>query len=388
MNIEKSPTTLLLIGAGSLGRAILLDLCRAELPLRIVATSLHPHVLEPFLSLLRVSSAARGFEARLEGIELDLRAADRATQKIASIQPDIVLMTATRQTWWLLQLFPERIRLALQEAGYGPWLPVHFDLTHRLMKILQGLGMQSRAITASYPDVINSVLGCLGMAPRTGFGNVDEIVAQVRVRVAEHFRIPLATVSVLLVAHHALQAALSGRSSNALPPYALRIEAEEEGRLDSALARRLLLRPHPLPPGPAIHTLTAACATRLIRSLLFPAGEILHVPGPGGLPGGYPVRLQGRRLEVERFDGMSLEQMIEINQRSLPFDGLEAIRNDGTVVLTPSSAEIMKKKLGYDGLEFKPDEAGERADELIERFRRLAQEYQVDLNRIHSPQEF
>jgi hypothetical protein len=66
-------------------------------------------------------------------------------------------------------------------------------------------------------------------------------------------------------------------------------------------------------------------------------------------------------------DGLALEEAISINERSQPFDGIERIEADGTIVFTGETATALRGTLGYECQRLQPEDALARAGELIER---------------------
>jgi hypothetical protein len=117
----------------------------------------------------------------------------------------------------------------------------------------------------------------------------------------------------------------------------------------------------------------------VIRAILEVRGEVVHVPGPAGLPGGYPVSFRRGRPEVIPFSGLGLIEMQRINEASQPFDGIDSIQADGTIVFSEDSVGVMADLMGYRCHLLSPAEAGERATELIGRFTDLARRHGVDL---------
>lgn len=93
------------------------------------------------------------------------------------------------------------------------------------------------------------------------------------------------------------------------------------------------------------------------------------VTGVQGLLGGYPARLSRAGAEVVLPD-ITLEEAIEINKQGAKLDGIEEIKNDGTVVYCMGNVENMRKVLGYECIMLKPGESHERAQELDQLLRK------------------
>ena len=373
--------TLMLIGLGGLGSVVLELLAREQGLGQIVVASRDVARGTARCNLARLGALAQGAAPSIRFTPLDLNHVEAVAETVRRESPDIILTTASMQTWWLPDLLPPAQAAAIKRAGFGVWLPVHLTLTLKLMQALRDAAYRGITLTAPFPDVVNPVLDRLGLAPTCGVGNLDEIVPKVRLLAAERLGTPLEAVRVLLVAHHALEPAAFGEPMNEIPPYFLRVEHGGQDVTEAVGADELLLAPYPVTPGPATHFLTAGCTVRLIRAFLSPTGALLHAPGPNGLPGGYPVIVSAAGVRPAPIEGLTLAEAIGINERSHRFDSVERIEPDGTVVFDPGAADVLRVELGYECNRLAPHESEERARELIARFREYAGRHGVSLGR-------
>jgi len=238
-------------------------------------------------------------------------------------------------------------------------------------------------LTAPFPDVVNAVLGRVGLAPTCGVGNLDEIVPKIRILAAARLDAPMASIDVTLVAHHALERVVFGgeRFAGELPPHFLRVSRDGRDVTREVDGEALLRAPFPIAWGPVMHFLTAGSTVRLVRALGSETPVRLHAPGPAGLPGGYPILASRAGVAPDAIDGLSLEDAVALNEASHRFDGIERIEADGTVVLSGVTSGVLREVLGYDGARLAPAEAGARGRELVARFREYAARHGVDLDR-------
>ena len=371
--------TLMLIGLGGLGGVLLELLAREERLGRIVVASRNTERGVARCNLARLSAVAQGYAPSISFVSLDLNNGESVAEVVHREAPEIILSTATMQTWWLPDLLPPEQAAVIKSAGFGVWLPVHMTLTLKLMQGLRDAGYQGVTLTAPFPDVINPILDRLDLAPTCGVGNIDEIVVKVRLLAAERLGAPLDGVRVLMVAHHALESAAFGEPVDDVPPYFLRIAHGEKDVTKTIGADDLLLAPYPLPTGPATHFLTAGSTVRLVRAFLSESGALLHAPAPNGLPGGYPVIASRSGVHPAPMEGITLKEAIAINEGSHRFDGIERIEPDGTAIFCAASAEILRAELAYDCDRLAPLDAEGRARELMARFREYAERHGVDL---------
>lgn len=371
--------TVMLIGLGDLGNHVLQLLVKEEEIGRIIVCSRNQKRGKAYCNLARLSALAQGFSPSLRFETLDIRVKEAVIEIVVKEKPDIILSTATMQTWWLPNLLPPEQATLIKSAGFGMWLPVHMTLTLKLMESLHDLDYRGITLTAPYPDVVNCVLGRINMAPTSGVGNIDEIVPKVQLLAAKKLKTSSTEVQIILVAHHALESMVFDGPQDEIPPYFLRIYYRGEDVTDAVRGDKLLLSHFPLPSGPAIHLLTASSILRIIRGLLSEGELLLHAPGPLGLPGGYPIIVSSKGIKLASIQGLSLEEAISINERSHRFDGIESVEEDGAVVFSSEASEILRVTLGYDCKRLVPGESEERAEELIARFREYAQRHGVNL---------
>lgn len=372
----------LLLGPGGLGGAILDLLAREPWPGAIVAAGRDAGRGSKRVNLARLAALALGGSLDLRFERMDLAERESVQRALASARPDIVICTASLQSWWLTGLLPDGEAERIGRAGFGVWLPVHFVLTRKLMEALADSRFEGIVLTASFPDVVNVVLGRLGIAPTAGIGNVDEIVPKIQHLAALSLGVGAGAITVYLVGHHSLETTAFGNRRAPRAPAYLRIEHEGVDVTTLVRGDELLAAPFELPHGPSWNALTAASAVGLLRALLSTEPVLKHVPGPHGLPGGYPVLASRSGIEVAPIPGLGLEEAIRINEQSHAFDGIERIEDDGTVVFEARTVEAMREELGYDCARLQPCDMEGRAAELMARFRERARRHGIDVDHL------
>ena len=130
------------------------------------------------------------------------------------------------------------------------------------------------------------------------------------------------------------------------------------------------------PSGNKAHPFVASSFVKNVLAIANNTGEMTHAPGPNGLPGGWPVRLSATGAEVILPKGLDMRQGMKIVGEAQKFDGIEAIHEDGTIILTEKAYSIMKEMVGYDCRKFSPEESEERAKELMLRFKEYRNKFQ------------
>jgi hypothetical protein len=375
------PPKLLLIGLGDLGSTALEFLAREPVLGPIVVASRNVARGERRVNLARLGAIAQGFAASIRFTAVDLDRPDTVVELVRRENPDIILSTASRQTWWLADLLPPQRAAPLRKARFGVWLPIQLALTLKLMRALRAAEYRGLTLTAPFPDVVNAVLGKIGLAPDCGVGNVDEIAAKVRWLAAERLGREIQDIRVHLVAHHALEPLAFEGGTGPLPPYYLRLYLGDRDVTEAAGGEQLLRTPYAITGGAATNFLTAGSIARMMRALCSAESSPLHAPAPGGLPGGYPVTVRRAAIRVAKIEGLSLDEAILLNETSHRWEGIERIEADGTAVFCPEDAAVLRDTLGYDVQRLRPEEADERAEELMARLREFARKSGVDLDR-------
>jgi len=130
--------------------------------------------------------------------------------------------------------------------------------------------------------------------------------------------------------------------------------------------------------GPLVEQMrTASSFLKHVLAIYHDTGEVhTCVVGPNGLPGGYPTRLSAEGAEVVVPD-IGLEEAIRINEAGARIDGIDRVKDDGTVVYIEENVEKMRRVLGYECEELKVSESEERARELNAKLTKLYEKYNV-----------
>ncbi|MFE0176311.1 hypothetical protein ACFWZ2_28720 [Streptomyces sp. NPDC059002] len=118
--------------------------------------------------------------------------------------------------------------------------------------------------------------------------------------------------------------------------------------------------------------LTASSAVQVLAALAAHSDVLVHAPAPGGLPGGYPVRLRGG-ARVDLGPRLTLGEAVRINEECQRADGIESIAADGTVTFTGPEMAVMKRLLGYECRTMPLADTAHRAEELGRKYRQLTE---------------
>ncbi|KUK18029.1 hypothetical protein [Thermococcus sibiricus] len=325
----------------------------------------------------RSGAIHQGFYPKIEFIHLDVNDVERTAGIIQEINPEVIVSSMTLKTWWALEAeLPPEVFRRLDKAGFGPWLPWHLTLVYKLMQAVKKSGVEAHVINASFPDAVNVILGKVGLAPAIGLGNCDLFVPELRRIVADKFNVSVKSVSVYLVGHHYLAHALNAYQSTMGCPYYLKIMIDDKDVTKQFNLEKLLVEANKyMPKGVNDHFIVAASGVKNLLAILYDTKELTYSPGPQGLPGGYPVRLSRKGAEVYLPEDITFEDAVRINEEAQKLDGIEEIKDDGTVVLTEKAVTIMEELMGYKYKELKLSECEEKARELLFAYKQLVEKY-------------
>jgi hypothetical protein len=165
-------------------------------------------------------------------------------------------------------------------------------------------------------------------------------------------------------------------------PYYLKILVEgedvsDEFDLKSTLEQERL--PFPTQPGEAeISTITGAASSRVVTALLHDTGELVHAPGPNGLEGGFPVRLDRTGADVVLPTDIDISEAVKIGQTGNRYNGVKRIEDDGTVLFTEKTRDIFDRYLGIDVAECSPSDALDVTADIVHGYQDLAADREVD----------
>ncbi len=358
---------IMIVGLGDLGGHVLEQLVRIPGMCRIIAADINEDHAKRKVNGVIMGAFQLGYFPKVEFRRIDVNDVGGTAKILRELAPDIIYNSVTLMSWWVITTIPKELYAKLDEARYGPWLPMHLAPARKLMQAVKQSGIRTHVLNAAFPDAVNPVLGRVGLAPTTGIGNIDNLGACMRKAVAERLGIPYGDLFIYMFGHHfaTYYAARFGNTGGA--PYFLKIMLGDRD-ITKELPPEEILAEVPRRAGrlsgAATHPLTAASVVKHLLAILNDRKQPMLSPGPNGLSGGYTISLGGEGAELLLPEEITPEEAIKINQEGEKFEGIEEIGEDGTVIFTKKSSGIMKELLGYDCTEMKLAECDERAEEL------------------------
>lgn len=371
-------STIMMMGIGDLGGHVLEMLVRSPGSRRIITADVNEDWGYRKTNIAGFGASQMGFYPELEFVKIDLYNIDQTAELIAKHQPEIIYSAVSLQSWWVINTLPKEIFDELDIARFGPWLPMHLTLVHKLMQAVHQTGLDIKVINSAFPDAVNPVLDKVGLAPTIGIGNVANPVPAIRSSIAYRLQRPIKDVTVYFFAQHYVSHYLPRFGTSGGAPYYLQVIVDGEDitqdlNMDEVFAdipdrfRR--------PGGRDGQILTASSAAGITLAMEGDTGDVMHAPGPNGLPGGYPVQVNKDGGRVILPKGLTIEEAVRINEEGQRYDGIDRIEPDGTVHYAEKSVAIMKEMVGYECHVMKLEESEEQSREINQKFRAYAESF-------------
>jgi malate/lactate dehydrogenase len=373
--------SIMIIGAaGSVGHDMMYQIAGMGLPIKVIGSDVNEEKGRFEIEESLHVAHSFGYYPDLSFEKLDLFDIDETAEKLEILQPKVICNLASLGSWWVTRILPDN---EYKKIGpIGPWLPNHLTLAMNLMQAIRKSGVDTKVVNGAFPDATNVVLGKLGMAPVCGGGNMDLGIFRFKRILARDMRVPFRSVKIYGVGHHGsfytkrmdapfwVKILVDGEDvTERYPNTKLRDMYSKAGYAESTQYDGALVD----------QMRTAASFLKNVLAIYYDTNETMEcVPGPNGLSGAYPCRLGEGGAEVV-LPGISLEEAIEINRAGGQYDGIERIKDDGTVVFCEKNVEYMREVVGYECEELRPSESEERAQELSRLLKRLYVKYKVEV---------
>lgn len=309
-----APAGVAVVGGGSLARSICYSLAVAADPPPATVTVLarSARTADEIACIAGARAATSASPTRFTAEALDALDRNAMARALLRIRPRVVINCASAQSPWESTRAPSAWTELLGAGGFGIGLPLHALLAREVARAIHDSGISALFVNACYPDAVNSLLRAEGLSVFCGVGNSATLSASLHAVVR-----PQAGERLRALAHHAHLHAPAHPSDEA------RVWLDDrpvEGVGELLAAHRACSREE-------LNAVTGHTAAMLTARLAAGAEVHANLPGPLGLPGGYPVRIQDARIALDLPDGLTTEDAVAWQMRMAEHDG---------VVVTPS----------------------------------------------------
>jgi len=369
----------MIFGLGELGGWVLEFLARRQGVSTIIGCGKREDWGYRKVNMAASGSGAEGYCKTLHFEKSDVFDIDKTAELIAKYNPDLIYAAMTLMSWKVFASAPQNVREQMKKIA-STTLPMHLILPYKLMQAVKKSGITAVCINTSWPDLVNPMLWRSGLKVLVGGGNLDNVTSEIRRKISVRENVPMRDIKIYFVAEHAVNT-MGTRTGM---PYFFKVMVGDKNitskyDVDSLISDRLYA---PCPPewiSWIMFPQVASSAVKNIMAVLNDTNEFTHSPGPNGLIGGYPIRIGANGVTIELPEELTLEQAIKINVDDAKFEGVEEIKDDGTLVLTDEANKITKKLLGVELREYSASNVEDVVKELQPAFKKLADKYKVKM---------
>jgi hypothetical protein len=373
-NIESRKPAIMIVGVGNLAVNLLSMLLSNPATSNVILAGRDIDQLKRRANLARFAAFNLGVASAPRLVELDLWNKDRTAEVLANLKPDIIFMAASLQSWRVITQLPKEVFEALDEAQFGPWLPMHLALNYNLMQSVRASGITTKVVNAAFPDAVGPVLAKVGLAPYIGIGNVANIVPALTFSAAMLLNVPTQDVELRLTTQHYFSHYVPrfGHAGNGRYHLSVKSRGQHVSDIDHLAIFKQLNGPLKRIGGVDGQLLTASSAARIVNAMVQDTPVLAHAPAPMGLPGGYPVKISSKEVLVDLDGQISMDEAILINNDCQRADGIDAISDDGTVTFSGREMAVMRKMIGYHCSKMKLADVSMHAEELGAKYRQFS----------------
>lgn len=350
--------TILIVGSGSLARAISYSLALLfSRPHRVVVCARSRDQLNDILYVSRAKAASIQAPVMFDSVQFEAES-DDAGRLLSSIQPDVVVNCASFYSPWEDIHQPSLWTQLLRSAGFGFTLPLQSAFAIKFAKAVAGHSRAVLFINGCYPDAVNPLLRALDLPIFCGVGNIALLAATLR-------------SSLDLKPEQRLQVMAHHLHLYTPKPGVDEAQAWVDGKPCENVSS--LLAGQRASTGLEVNKVIGCTAAVLLRDIVDSRNVETHVPGPFGLPGGYPVRVAGAHMELNLPAGLSEAKAIAWNEKIAVADGVR-ILPDGFVEFGEKPKQAFRQYLPQVSEGFHADEIEKVAQSMLELRGRLTQE--------------
>jgi len=351
--IEEGDITIMIMGLGSVG-LYLLDyiISKNDPSIHIVVVGRNFEKMETDVNIVRISALIRNQNKSTVSIEggCDFNNINVICKCIKKYSPDFIVNTS-------------RVYSGLKYGSiswhnfraYGIWSPLAINFIRNIMSACDMADTNAIVINASYSDAVIPWLKNAGHPyPDFGSGNLNHLIPRIKFAASQILGIKdyWNIVVFLATAHfHDVVISKEGRTEGQNPLLSLNYNGKPLVINETELYNLCKI---PMPVDAKRNMMNASSnfdiVFTVIEALRNNTDKIFHSPGAIGLPGGYPVRIDGKGKQPQAVideSVFSLKDMITVNKKSLALDGIESTE-DGTLTYTDILLEKVKKAFSID----------------------------------------
>jgi hypothetical protein len=308
---SSQPARVLILGMGDLGAQIARIVVENRFASSCLLAGNSPAAVQ-WAQLLQIVT-----ESDVQGRQVNALDPEALRKLFADYEPDLIIQCATLLSPFALAKSDLPAAKAVLQGGFALQASAQLPAIRNVMLAHRSLGFTCPVVNCSYPDLTHPMLAAEGLAPTCGIGNVAIMAMRLQRLIPG-----AASTRLRVIGHHAQL----GRSLAGDGPAPLVYLG------DCQLSEEQLLLKTGLQGGSTLNYLAAATITPILIGLLRHKAVVeTHAPGVFGLPGGYPVRIEGGEIHMDLPASISQARAVRFNSESAALEGIERIDESGTL---------------------------------------------------------
>jgi len=302
---------ILIFGTGSFAQRIACDLAAtASAPVALAIAGRNALRLAWITTAVQARAHMFQRPVTISSHAVDLAVEGAAGDLLGRLQPAVVVQAASLQAGAVIAHAGTAWARLVAEGGLSATAVFQALLTSRIARALAGAAPDSRLINGCFPDVANGIVAAMGLPVTCGIGNIAIL--------AHAFAGSLGPkpAKLQMLCHYQNLAAWrrpSPQRSGPQPRVWL-----DGGEIADSYQRFAAVQ---LTPEPVID-ISGASGVSLLLAMVQGQDWTGHVPGPAGLPGGYPVAWRAGGLDLDLPPGLDRVAAIAWNSRYEADNGL------------------------------------------------------------------
>jgi len=369
----------MIIGLGEIGGKALEILARRPGMGRIIAADFNVEYGKQKVNNALFGAAMEGYYPNIVFTPIDLNNIDQTAQTLAKYNPAVIFNSTSLQSYWMVELLPKEIHKKIQEISYGIWIPMHLTLCYKLMLAVEKSGIDTKVVNGAYPDAVNPAISKVCQYPVSGIGNGELVIPQIKKVVSDKLGVPMKSVTCLLIQHHYAEYWIvrEGHEGGGRSYLKILVDGNDVSKeFNIQELWKEVIRTAKRPGRPDGHYIVASSAVQKMMAIYNDTNELSScIAGPGKLIGGYPGRIGRNGVTIVLPDGVTMEEAKKINEESSLLEGIEEMRDDGTIIFAEKNSTLMKQLMGYDCKKLKIQESEEWAKELGRLYKEFSSKY-------------
>lgn len=302
----------LLVGTGSLARAFCYSLASMS-HLKQIKVAILGRSIEKSTKIAAIANNCAAVTALSDTLfipeKVSFESEKDLKNKLAKFSPKILLQMASCQSPWEFCDLSKKWSKLVNNSGFGLTLPLQSFVTLKIAKLLKEMCLPTILVNACYPDLVNSLLKFLGFQVTCGIGNVSILAAAIRAANKAYKKADLK-----ILGHHLHLTEQRKRTNDYTNPKVW-IDGNRLESVELALKNIRSIKDQEL------NQLTALISVQTVLALLNSGSTQCNLPGPNGLPGGYPVTVTSSGVVLNLPPEISEEEAITWNTECSKYDG-------------------------------------------------------------------